>query len=253
MMRSSKKYQIIDGQHRYLALRDKGFLDNTSVTCEVHTSLTESKIVRLRLGDLEVHPQAQKAVNDAHLRRILAGFNVGSLGVISVVDPEVVPLEVASLLFLTLNNRAAIGSFEKFKNRLQSNDPTTVGASNVCADHGLRVQKTAANGAIMCTDAIMRAYGFDKGVSLSSALTTAIAAWGPTKEAVTGRLVASLAEMFRQHPSASTTALAKKLKSKTVAGSLEEDISSYAGLQRTSVANAGAELIYRRHVAGRQI
>lgn len=247
-MRNNRKLYIIDGQHRYLALLELGFTGNTTVSCIEHTSLTQVREIKARLDDLTVHPEAQKAVLPFVLKRIVANFNIGALGVLHVVDPSLVDTAASSKLFLELGDRGAIGPYEKFKNRVQAGDPVAVACQHIANDVGLRVQKNQANGAIICTNALESAYRLDgTGEALRTALATLLDAWGRNKESVTGTLVAGFARFFAAFPDVDASSLARKMAKGGTAVTFEGNIRSLMELTHASSSKACMQLLVQRN------
>ena len=242
-----------------------------------------NKIVWLRLDELKPHPTAQRRLSPAKVKEIVRDLEfdltaawdaIGTLHVVLIdgqywiVDgqhrwsalvrcgfgDQKVACEVhegatdhaaASKLFLRLNNRAIVGTFDRWLNEVQSGDPVAVGAKKLVESFGLRVALRGGDGIIACVNTLKRTYQIDEGATLRDVLNILNEAYGLTHDAVEGKLIEGLAivsakfngELDRQ-------VLAKKLaKYPGRAPSLIGDAKGVMRLKRGTMARAVAEVI----------
>ena len=108
----------------------------------------------------------------------------------------------ASQLFLRLNDRANVGTFDKYLNELRAGHPAAVGMTKVVEARGLRVDRyngTRTTSAIACLRA---AYALDGGRSLGLALKLIEDAWGFKGASLEGKLVEGLATFLAKNSAA---------------------------------------------------
>lgn len=102
----------------------------------------------------------------------------------------------AHQLFLDLNSRAAVSSFDKFMNEYGAGHEVAVGVHGIVRRHGFKIDRGAADGTIQCVEALKSIYQKDGGHALSKAIETAKQAWGRTSDAVEGKVLQGLGNMF---------------------------------------------------------
>lgn len=195
---------------------------------------TQMEFIRAR--DLTIHPTAQREVVPHWLKELRANLDLNALGVFHAVRYRTVDgtlltelvdaghrhraimeegygdifVDVkvytyvktdaaASELFLGLNRHKAVGSFPKYWNALQAGEPAALGAKAVATRNGLRIQESAADGAINCVTALMKLWSIDAGKTLDKALKTCVSAWGPVISAVDGKLISGIGAVYKTY------------------------------------------------------
>lgn len=207
------------------------------------------RIEHRRVDGLLIHPTAQRAgLTKAKLRNMVKDFNLDAIGTLHAVEYEIGgqsalwivdgwhrhaalvqlglgewEVEVyihedvttdagASMLFLQLNNRAAVGSLDKFIQLYQAGGASAVGVTRILSGYGHKVGGTQSDQTCGCPAGLLRAYDLDDGKSLNSAFGVAVAAWGHQAPATEGKVVEGLTRLFHAHNGAlDSQALIRKL------------------------------------------
>jgi hypothetical protein len=118
----------------------------------------------------------------------------------------------ASALFLKLNDRSPVSSFDKFKNEVKAGNETALGVLKQVAARGIKVTKEPGDGKVRCVTAMQRVYDFDCGIALARTLDTILAAWGRTEAALDGKIVEGVGIVFKTYGEGiDEAALVKKL------------------------------------------
>jgi hypothetical protein len=208
----------------------------------------KSVIRKIQAKELFIHLVAQRAILPSKLKALKANFDLDSVGVIHAVErtvngkiqTEVIdgqhrvivlkdldlgdwPLDVkihqdvtddagACRLFLHLNDRAPVSSFDKFQNELHAGLAESIAVLGLAEKHGLKVERSAGDGIITCVNALKTVCHQHGLPVLDSTLQIMLAAWGKAASALEGKLVLALALVLSRYDgSVDTAALIKKL------------------------------------------
>lgn len=192
-----------------------------------------TKLVWMKVGDLKVHPTAQRLHSKGKVARLMRSLNLEAIGTVQAVDymiagvsgPWVVdgqhrvlalleaghadlriPVEVhinvttdqaASELFLLLNDRTVVAAYDKYLNGVTMGDPIWVGVKKAIADAGLRTQRSGGrSGVIACVNECYSIWKIDEGETLQRTLNISASAWGQTGEATEGKILLGLAKVI---------------------------------------------------------
>lgn len=120
-------------------------------------------------------------------------------------------LDDEARLWRRLNNTRRPTAFDDFRAALVEGDAESVAIDEMICKHGLRLHNQKVDGAIQCVNALRQVYRLEPE-ALDSTIAMAIAAWGPTTDAVEGHLIGGLGRLLAQHNGdIDRTVLAKKL------------------------------------------
>lgn len=190
------------------------------------------EVKRMTVGDLRVHPTAQRKLIPATLKKVDKSLDLEAIGAMHAVryridgtlatwivdgqhrwtvlrdagldDVEVVVMlhksirsdGAASDLFLKLNTRSAMSAFDAFFNELSAQQTDALGVAAICQKSGLEIERFGADGKIACVSTLKTLYRKDEGESLTRTLSALTAAYGHTASAVEGKLVDGLGRVF---------------------------------------------------------
>lgn len=208
----------------------------------------KSKIVRIAAKDLAIHPLAQRDLIPSKLKQLTREMDLDAIGVLHavqygingsthywVIDGQhrlkalmdldlgewMVEVRVhlgieddarASALFLKLNNRVAVCSFDKFKNEVQAGQDVALGTQAVVLSKGLKMTRQGADGSVCAVTAAKTAFSLDNGESLGLALDVILKAWGDSAAALEGRIIEGLSIVLnRNKENIDVPSLIKKL------------------------------------------
>ena len=186
----------------------------------------ETKDVWVRVDELDIHPTAQRLLLPSKVNEIYNNLDLDAIGVLHAVEYEIngvrkiwiidgqhrwralmnhdfgewsVKVRVhgdvkddarACALFLKLNNRRAIGPYDKFEKSVRSGDASAVGILRLTSERQLRITRsTESDGTIRCVSALGTVYAADGGAALRKTLDTLLGAWGRKTAAYDGKLV----------------------------------------------------------------
>lgn len=194
-------------------------------------------IRKVAVKDLLIHPRAQRAVISSKIRQLEKNMDLNAIGTFHaceyaingimaiwnidgqhrqiammkcglgeclvdvMVHVDVNSDQDAAKLFLLLNDRMAVGSFDKFINHLYSCDKVAIGMNAVIETCGLKMGRGNGARVIKSVDCVRRAYILDGGSSLSVALNLIDAAWGSKDPALEGKLIEGLSIFIANHSS----------------------------------------------------
>lgn len=249
-----------------------------------------TKTLTLKARDLRVHPEAQRKIVPAALKRIIDSLDLDAIGTLHAVryrindvlafwvidgqhrlealmhhglgDWEVtvqVHMDVkndarAHEVFLRLNKRAPVSPYYTFRSELGAGHPVAVGAAQVVDKHGLKIAPYNSDGTITCVNTLKTVYARDEGRALDKALSTAIAAWGPTSSAVEGKLIEGLGVVFGYYNGeVDQPALVKKLaKYPGGASGLLGNAKALKQVRAKSLSRCVAEAVIEAYNKGRR-
>jgi hypothetical protein len=196
------------------------------------TTDRKTKIVQMEARELEIHPHAQRKINLAKLKAQREKFDIDAIGVIHavqyvvkgklrtyVVDGQhrvknllalglgewlvdvMIHLDVtddarAAQLFLELNDRANVSAYSKFRNEVIGGLSPAVDIAKLLESRGLTISTHPGEGLVRCVHALKIAYALDEGRSLTTALDTILAAWGPAAGGLDGYVVQGIALVY---------------------------------------------------------
>ncbi len=198
----------------------------------MNTTERNTTLVKMEARTLEIHPYAQRRVNQQKLKEMRENFNLDSIGVIHavrcvvdgktylwVVDGQhrlknllalglgewlvdvmihenVTTTAGAARLFLELNNKATISSYSTFTNQVTAGMGAAVHIARIVKALGLSVTPNPGDGRLRCVGALTTAYEYDEGASLFAALDTILRAWGPGAAGLDGNVIQGLAQVY---------------------------------------------------------
>lgn len=252
-------------------------------------NLANTRLIKVAANDLQIHPLAQRQIIPSHLKRIKDNLNLDAISVLHACEYEIdgvrakwivdgqhrwqalidhgfgewevdVELHVdakdhraAAQLFLDLNNKKTVGTFENFEKQLMACHPIAVGVDRVARECALRIAHSAGAGKICCVTSAQSIYRIDEGATLFRSLKTLIAAYGRTAEAVEGKLVDGMAIIFKTYNGVVDEAsLVKKLAK--YPGGASGLIGAGKGLRqfkKVSLARCIAEVLVEAYNSGR--
>jgi hypothetical protein len=245
---------------------------------------------RLPASDISIHPDAQRQLVQSKLKQLETEMDLDAVGVIHVVEGtiqgrhgfycvdgqhRIVALQKLGLgdwlvdclvhvdadteakacqLFLTLNNRSPVSSFDTFEKEVKAGHADAVGSSAVAASKGLRVSRTAAEGAITAVAALKKAYAHDSGASLGCALEIILKAWGNSPAALEGKLIEALSVIIHTYNGqVDQGALASKMaKFNGGAHGVIGKARMYMDMNKASMLKATVNVMLAHYNAGRR-
>ncbi len=213
------------------------------------TGRSENEIVYVEVSRLRIHPTAQRdGLRPAKVEKFEREMDLDALGTFHAVRYSIngetalwvidghhrveallragmgewmVRVEVhttvstdarSSDLFLKLNDRSAATPFERFRNELQARRLDAVAIQSLVNRNGLEIVPRAGDGRVTCIVTLQTVYALDGGQSLDAALSLIKSAWGPTAEALEGKIIEGIGRMFAKHGgSIDVPSLRKKL------------------------------------------
>lgn len=240
--------------------------------------------------DLRIHPKAQRAIVPSSLRKIVDDLDLDAIGTLHgveytingknavwIVDGQhrlqsllhhglgewettvqvhhsVKDDAAASALFLRLNRRAPVSSFDTYQNELRAGHPVAVGVHEIVSAHGLKVDSYVHDGAVTCVGALKKLYAKDDGVSLNRTLSVVLDAWGPVASSVEGKLMEGLGAVIAKYAGEiDQAALVKKLaKYPGGASGVQGNAKGLRNVRGASLANCVAEIIIGAYNKGRR-
>lgn len=250
----------------------------------------KSKLVKVAAQELRIHPIAQRQLIPSHLKKIKQTLDLDMIGVLHAVEYEIdgvkakwivdgqhrwqalidhgfgeweveVKLHLdandhkrASELFLSLNYKKSVSTFEKFKNELTALQPEALGIKKIAEDFTLKFAPSGDDGKICCVSAAKTVYRVDGGVTFRKALRTLVAAYGRTSAAVEGRLIEGMGLVYKTYNGEiDEAAMVKKLaKHPGGASGLIGDGKGVSEFRKTSVSRCIAEVIVSVYNSGRR-
>lgn len=246
------------------------------------------KLVTLAANTLRIHPEAQRQLVPAKLKKLMGDFDLDAVGVLHAVEysingvfgvwvvdgqhriraliehgfgewlvkvaihTDVTDDAAASRLFLLLNDRAPVSPFDKFQNEVRALVPDAVGAERAMRERGFKPARACSDGTIAAVTALKKLHAADAGKSLALTLDTILAAWGKRSSAVEGKLIEGLGLCFRTYNgSIDQQVMVKKLaKYPGGASGLLGDAKGMTRLRKVSLARSVAERIVEIYNSG---
>lgn len=137
-------------------------------------------------------------------------------------------LEQEADMFALLNNTKKLLPIDLFRVSVIAGDPEALACNDLVARHGF-VAESGHKNSFMAVNALLRAWRRDQ-LSTERAIITAVAAWGPTREAADNRLFTGMAALyFRYGDMVNLSQLVEKIRK-----GVQTDASSLIGRARTS-------------------
>jgi hypothetical protein len=254
-------------------------------------NLHRVRMQKMRADALAIHPYAQREKSPRHIKRLMDDFNLDAVGTIHAVQypingkpgPWVVDgqhrilalLELglgewevdvathvdvktdalASNLFLALNHRLNVGSYDKFINELKSGNSTAVGIDDILRMFGITFSKTSSDGSVACPSSLKKAYQLDDGKALARAIGWLTNAYGKKASALEGKLIEATALVAsRNNGNLEDAALVKKLaKYPGGAPAIVGDAKGRLKFHSGSLSRSIATIIVDAYNSGRRI
>jgi hypothetical protein len=197
--------------------------------------ITEPKCIieSIEARKLEIHPYAQKALSLAKVDHLRKHLDLDAIGVLHAVRYEIdgrlatwvvdghtrlealmgeglgewpVDVEIhlgvdndarACDLFLKLNDRALVRSYDRFKNLLRAENPAAVGVVEVAKHYGLRIAESSGEGLICSPASAMKIFSQDGGKCLSTTLGVTTRAWGRISAGLESKIIEGISMLVR--------------------------------------------------------
>jgi hypothetical protein len=189
-------------------------------------------VAKMEARSLEIHPRAQRRVNQARLKELRENFDLDVVGAIhavqKVIDGKVHTYVVdgqhrvktllalglgewqvtvlihsdvttdarAAELFLDLNHCTNVSCYSKFQNELVACHSPAVEITRLVEARGLKISTYPGDGLVRCVNALKAAYAHDSGSSLINALDCILAAWGQCAAGLDGHVIEGLAQVY---------------------------------------------------------
>lgn len=245
-----------------------------------------NRIVHVRVGELRIHPEAQRRLVSAQLKKRMADLDLDAIGVLHGVeidgvvyivdgqhrivalqqhgfDDWVVDVMIhknsteprrAHELFLRLNARTSPSAFDTFMNELGAGMPVASGVVKINNKHGVKIDRQARDGHATCVTALKSAFERDNGLTLDEFYRVAIAAWGKRAETFEGKIVDGLCSVLaRYNGEMDEVALVKKLaKYPGGPAGLLGDAKGLRRIRGGSVGSCVAETVVETYNRGRR-
>lgn len=245
---------------------------------------------KVAANKLTPHPLAQRETVNARLRKLKDALDLDAIGVLHVVEYKIdgkdgmwivdgqhrwralmdldlgeweveikLHLDVkdnkrASELFLLLNDRAPVATFEKFKNELSAGHREALAINSIAEVRGLKVSKVSGDGKLSCIAALKRTYRRDDGTSLQGSLDIIRAAWGPRAAALEGTAIEGIGLVIATYNGTiERDVMAKKLaKYPGGASGLIGDAKGLREFRKTSLARCAASIVIETYNRSRR-
>lgn len=247
-----------------------------------------TKTVKMQVKDLIIHPEAQRAMIQSHLRDIKQTMDLDAIGTIHavqyardgkpgtwVVDGQhriqalldlefgdwevqvVIHLDVktdaqASSLFLKLNRRKGVYPFDTFKNEVTSGKIEATQSYLIVQKLGLDIKSHSGDHALNCVNTIKKIWALDSGKSLKASLSMLLSAWGTRSEALEGKLVEGLGIVYHKYDGSIQGPILQKRLAKYPGGpsALLGDAKGLRGHQKIALSRAVAQTIISTYNVG---
>lgn len=250
----------------------------------------KTKVVRLRADQLKVHPVAQRALVPANIKRIINTFNLDAIHTFAAVQypikgdngPWIVDgqhrlhalmhhdfgewmcdvkvfIDItddagASRLFLELNKRAVVRTYDAYTQELVAGDPVSVGVAALLRKHHLKLGASKSDGNVVCIHALKKVFAIDGGQSLDGTLGIILNAWGSKSAATEGSVIEGLGLVISRYATVIDTATLTKKLAKFHGGpsGLIGAAGAFKQHRKTSVPRCIAEIVIDTYNAGRR-
>lgn len=210
-----------------------------------------STFAMVNVQELNVDPDAQRALNPGWVKAHVSVFDVDQLGYIVVnkrangklfvvdgqhrvellravgwgdqrIHAEIfygLDKQAEAKLFNARNDRKAVSKFDKFRVSVTAGDPDACAIDKIVRDHGMVISNQAKDGHICAVDALEKVYkgggiaGKKEGArALGDSLNCVVRAWGKQQTAVNGKVLQALGMVeLRYNGKLDQRALADKL------------------------------------------
>lgn len=173
-----------------------------------------SKMTRMRADSLQPHPLAQRELVPSRLRKLVDSLDLDAIGVLHAVEYSIkgktavwivdgqhrwralmdhglgewqVEVKIhtdvdgdarASELFLKLNDRSPVRSFDRFRNRLLAKEDVATAINDIVLKHHMRISPNQGVGCLNGISSVERTYNLDEGAALNKTLGIISEAWG---------------------------------------------------------------------------
>jgi hypothetical protein len=252
---------------------------------------SKSKVVKVRADSLAVHPFAQRDLVPSKLKKLEADLDLDAIGVLHAVEYPIhretkiwiidgqhrlqallthgfgewlvevkVHLDVvddarASALFLKLNDRSPVSSYDRWVNEIKAKNGDAINTNAIVMKHNLTVERQSGDSHVTCVSSLKKLYLVDSGASLDKTLGAIVAAWGSKAAALEGRLIDGIGQVFaRYNGSIDEPAMVKKLaKYSGGAPGLVGDARGLMEYRRMTLSRCIAERVIDTYNLGRRV
>ena len=189
----------------------------------------------MRADQVRMHPVAQRAFNQHRVDDLKKKFDHNALGVLGGVEypipgeppgplcvdghnrvellkqtgrghwmiEMVVYLDIkdeagACNLFLWLNYRLLVATYESFRIALKAGWPAPVGVAKILEAYGMHVSPTGHRGGLCCVSELQRLWNKDDGDTLELTIHVCTKAWGH-KVSLEGKLIEGIGNVIHRH------------------------------------------------------
>jgi hypothetical protein len=251
----------------------------------------KSRLIKIAAEQLAIHPYAQRDLVPSKLKKIAQDLDLDAIGVLHAVEYEIkgkgsriwvidgqhrlrallehgfgewqVEVKIhtdatddarASALFLKLNDRAPVSSFDKHTNAVRAKSGEAVGMEDISRKHGLKISRQSGDGLIAGIAHVRDVYRLDDGVSLDKTLLIVTQAWGKSASALEGKVIKGVGLVFhRFNGTVDQSTIIKKLaKYPGGPSGLVGDARGLMEYRKGSLARCIAERVIDTYNAGRR-
>jgi len=151
-------------------------------------------------------------IDGQHRIAALLDRGLGDWPVDVIIHAGITSDDQACRLFLRLNDRSPVGSYDKYAAALLAGDSVAIGMTHEAEARGIKIARYTASHTIAAVAAARNAYRIDSGLSYGAALDVLLAAWSGRKESLEGALIHGLSLFLLRHgASVDRDSLVKKL------------------------------------------
>ena len=244
----------------------------------------------MRADELAIHPTAQRDLIPSKLKRLETTLDLDAIGVLHAVEYPIrgrtkvwvidgqhrlqallnlgfgewlVEVKIhtdvdndarASALFLKLNDRAAVSTWDKWQNELKAKAEDAINADAIVRKHKLIVSKMCGDGKVACVSAIKKLYRADQGVSLDKTLSIVTQAWGSTAQALEGKLIEGIGHVVAKYNgTVDEPVMVTKLSKSSPPSALLGKAKMLGEHRKVTLSRAVAELVIETYNSGRRV
>lgn len=247
------------------------------------------KLEWIPLGELSVHPKAQRVFNQAWGEKLAATFDPEKAQIITVVKTkrgkylivdgqhtcygalrfvggdksQCVLCRVfegdddasAAQRFLDGNNRLGVRTLDEFLVRVTANDPVALGIVAILSSFDLRVDRSRGKGVVQAVTACESVMGRQRGALLLERVIRILHdAWGDDPDAYSGNLIRGLALVLHKYgPNVDDVVLSSKLAKCSKAATFIGFARGLRSIRGMSMAQAVYERILEEYNKGRRV
>jgi hypothetical protein len=246
-----------------------------------------TKVTKLRADALLPHPQAQRELVPARLKKVRDSLDLDAIGVLHIVQYPIkgqngywivdgqhrwralmdlglgewevevkIHLDVkddarASALFLKLNDRSPVSPFDKFQNSLRAKDDIAIAVNDIVLKHHLKVSASVGDGKVCGVTTLIKTYRFNNGEALDKSLETITGAWG--LRAFDSKLVEGVGLLFARFNGMidQPALIAKMAKYPGGPRAMLGDARNLMNIRKSSTSRAIAEIVLGAYNKGR--